>query len=109
MPGRAYSDEQIDAALEALTGSERLAAAQEQIARLAPQLQRVLTEALELGGWFGQAHEEQVLRAAGQADPEERMRAVRTLIAEETRVGMLVGVAVGFELAHQLPSTPTED
>jgi hypothetical protein len=27
---------------------------------------------------------------------------VRTLVAEETRLGMLVGVAVGFELAHEL-------
>ena len=31
-----------------------------------------------------------------------RARAVRTLIAEETRLGMLVGVAVGFELAREL-------
>ena len=30
------------------------------------------------------------------------MRAVRTLVAEETRLGMLVGVAVGLELAHEL-------
>lgn len=108
MPAQAYSDEQIDAAIDALTGSAQLAAAQEQIARLAPQLQRVLTEALELGGWFGAAHEEQVLRAAGQADPDERISAVRTLIAEETRVGMLVGVAVGFELARRLPTNPEE-
>jgi hypothetical protein len=27
---------------------------------------------------------------------------VRTLVAEETRLGMLVGVAVGLELAHEL-------
>ena len=31
------------------------------------------------------------------------MRAVRTLLAEETRLGMIVGVAVGFELARALP------
>ena len=30
---------------------------------------------------------------------------MRTLVAEETRVGMLVGVAVGFELARELPTT----
>ena len=41
-------------------------------------------------------------RAAGEADDEERLRAVRTLVAEETRIGMLVGVAVGFELAREL-------
>jgi hypothetical protein len=27
---------------------------------------------------------------------------VRNLVAEETRLGMLVGVAVGLELAHEL-------
>ena len=40
--------------------------------------------------------------AAGTADPDERMTRVRTLIAEETRVSMLVGVAVGLELGHLL-------
>jgi hypothetical protein len=34
---------------------------------------------------------------------------VATLVAEETRVGMLVGVAVGYELAHELQSTSRED
>jgi hypothetical protein len=29
---------------------------------------------------------------------------VRTLIAEETRLSMLIGVAVGYELAHELMS-----
>ena len=27
---------------------------------------------------------------------------MRTLIAEETRVAMMIGAAVGFELAHEL-------
>jgi hypothetical protein len=35
-------------------------------------------------------------------DPDLRVRATRTLLAEETRLGMLVGVAVGFELAREL-------
>ena len=48
------------------------------------------------------------LQAAGVADPDERVNAVRTLIAEETRVSMLIGVAVGFELAHLL-ANPGED
>jgi hypothetical protein len=30
---------------------------------------------------------------------------VETLVAEETRIGMLVGVAVGFELARELGQT----
>jgi hypothetical protein len=36
------------------------------------------------------------------------VRAVRTLLAEETRLGMLVGVAVGFELSRELDRPPTE-
>jgi hypothetical protein len=43
-----------------------------------------------------------VREAAGATDPGERSERIRTLLAEETRMGMLVGVAVGFELAHEL-------
>ena len=43
-----------------------------------------------------------MLKAAGKPDPDERLAAVRTLIAEETRLSMLVGVAVGYELAQTL-------
>jgi hypothetical protein len=102
-----YSDEEIDAAVQALGDPERLAGARDTVARLAPQLQRVLDEALADGGWFGSAHEEQIGRAAGEADPEARQAAVRTLLAEETRLGMLVGVAVGIELARELAKHPT--
>jgi len=109
VPAGPYSDAQIDAALESLTDPERLRDAQDLVARAAPQLQHVLAAALESGGWFGAAHEEQVRAAAEPADAGERERAVRTLIAEETRVGMLVGVAVGYELAHELERPPTED
>jgi hypothetical protein len=109
VPDGPYSDAQIDAALESLTNPERLHDAQDLVARAAPQLQRVLAAALESGGWFGPAHEEQVRAAAEPEDAGERVRAVRTLIAEETRVGMLVGVAVGYELAHELERPSTED
>jgi hypothetical protein len=102
-----YSDEEIDAAVEALGDPERLAGARDTVARLAPQLQRVLNEALAEGGWFGSAHEGEISRAAGEADPEARQAAVRTLVAEETRLGMLVGVAVGIELARELAKHPT--
>ena len=30
---------------------------------------------------------------------------MRTLLAEETRMGMLIGVAVGWELARELETT----
>lgn len=104
-----YSDEEIDAAVEALTEPERLAGARDTVARLAPQLQPVLNEALSEGGWFGSAHAEQIERAAAEADPAARETAVRTLVAEETRLGMLVGVAVGIELARELAKHPSND
>jgi hypothetical protein len=110
---RAYTDEELDAAITAITAPDRISAAQELVLRAAPQLQRVLAAALADGGWFDSAHEQVAREAAEEADPEARLRAVRTLLAEETRLGMLVGVAVGFELSRALnqrdPETPTED
>jgi hypothetical protein len=106
---RAYSDAEIDAAVGSLSDPQRLQDAQDLIARIAPQLQHVLAEALESGGWFGQAHEDQVRKATGEVDEDERARLVRMLIAEETRMGMMVGVAVGFELAHELAQTNQEE
>jgi hypothetical protein len=101
-----YSDEEIDAAIQALSDPERLAGARDTVARLAPQLQPVLNEALAAGGWFGEGHGAQVAQALAPGDEEERRRAVRTLIAEETRLSMLVGVAVGIELARELAKHP---
>jgi hypothetical protein len=43
-----------------------------------------------------------VLEASGKPDVDERRAAVQHLIAEETRVSMLIGVAVGYELARTL-------
>ena len=97
-----YTDAQLDAAVEALSDPEKLEEAQRLVASTAPQLQGILNQALESADWFGSAHQAEVLRAAGVADPDERIAAVRTLIAEETRVSMLIGVAVGYELARQL-------
>jgi hypothetical protein len=102
VPERQFTDAEVDAALEALTDPERFRAAETRVARMAPQLQRILGEALTAGGWFGEAHEGEVLKAATAPDPDDRIRAVRTLLAEETRIGMLVGVAVGWELAREL-------
>jgi hypothetical protein len=99
-PGRRFTAEQVDAAVAALADDPtRFVHAQEIVTHAAPGLQRVLNEALAAGGWFGSAHEQQVSRAVGAEDPET---AVRTLIAEETRLSMLVGVAVGLELAREL-------
>ncbi|HYU59414.1 MAG TPA: hypothetical protein VEK39_01525, partial [Solirubrobacterales bacterium] len=71
----------------------------------APKLQGVLAQALEAGGWFGESHEAEVLKAATVPDPDERLTAVRTLLAEEARMGMMVGVAVGWALAEELSQT----
>jgi hypothetical protein len=102
MPETPFSDAEVEAALEALSEPGRFREAEQRVARMAPQLQRVLNEALHEGGWFGQAHESQVRQAASAEDPAERALAIRTLLAEETRMGMLVGVAVGWELAREL-------
>jgi hypothetical protein len=97
-----YTAAEVDAAVEALSSDERFAHAQEIVTHAAPGLQRVLNAALDAGGWFGAAHETEVFKAAAIDEPNERMAAVRTLVAEETRLGMLVGVAVGLELAEEL-------
>ena len=99
---RTYTDAEVDAAVQALSDPARFEEAQRIVAEHAPALQRILNQALEEANWFGTAHHQQVLETAGKADIEERLTAVRTLIAEETRVSMLIGVAVGYELAHEL-------
>jgi len=96
------TDEQVEAAVAALSDPERFQGAERRLAQLAPQLQQVLAQALHEGGWFGEAHESQVRQAAGAGEPGERMTKIRTLLAEETRMGMLVGVAVGWELAREI-------
>jgi hypothetical protein len=100
-----YTDADLDAAIAAINEPDRLREAQELVAQSAPALQKVLAAALAEGGWFDTAHEQAVREAAAGADVEERTRAVRTLIAEETRLGMLVGVAVGIELSRELENT----
>ena len=99
---REYTDAEVDAAVAALSDPDRLAQAQRVVELSAPALQQILNQALAEENWFDTAHQQQVLEAAGKADIEERLHAVRLLLAEETRVAMLIGVAVGFELAHEL-------
>jgi hypothetical protein len=102
VPERQFTDAEIDAALEALSDPARFREAETRVSRIAPQLQRILAQALHEGGWFGEIHEGELIKAATVPDQEERIRAVRTLLAEETRIGMLVGVAVGWELSREL-------
>ena len=109
VPRRRFTDEEVDAALEALSEEGRFAEAESRVAQMAPQLQRVLAQALNEGGWFGEAHESQVRQAASAEDESDRIARMRTLLAEETRMGMLVGVAVGWELARVLELEPDDD
>jgi hypothetical protein len=97
-----FTDEQVEAAVQALSDPERFAGAERALAMLAPHLQRVLAHALEQGGWFGDAHRSQVRSAVAEPDEALRTQRIETLLAEETRMGMLVGVAVGWELAREL-------
>ena len=101
-PARTYTAAEVDAAIAALESPERFSHATEVVTHAAPGLQRVLEAALADGGWFGSAHEAELLRVAAIEDGAERLEAVSTLVDEQTRVGMLVGVAVGFELAREL-------
>jgi hypothetical protein len=104
----AHSDAEIDAAIQALSDPKRLEEAQRLVADRAPQLQHILDQALHEAGWFDQAHRASVQSAADVEDPGERLRAVHSLIVEETRVSMLIGVAVGYELANALNNPTTE-
>ncbi len=102
MSGPGYSDEQLQAAIEALLQPERFREAERRVANSAPQLQQVLVNALVDGGWFDETHQQQLAKIASIAESEERLTAFRTLLAEEARIGMMVGVAVGWELAREL-------
>lgn len=102
MVDRAYTDAELESAIAAIANPRRLREAQDVVARSAPALARVLATALDEGGWFDTGHTQAVHEASGLDDFGERVRAVRTMLAEETRLGMLVGVAVGFELAREL-------
>jgi hypothetical protein len=97
-----FSDEQVEAAVRALSDPERFAGAERSLSVLAPHLQLVLAHALEQGGWFGDAHRSQIRSALAEPDEAVRAERIETLLAEETRMGMLVGVAVGWELAREL-------
>ena len=111
MGGTSYTQEEVEAAIEALADPSRFAEAESMITRAAPSLQRLLLAALEAGGWFEEAHQEQLSSAIEIADPDERARTIRTLVAEETRIAMMIGATAGWALAEQLkePKTDSEE
>ena len=89
----AFTDEQIDRAIEALSDPERFREAEARVARAAPQLQRDPERGAARGRLVRRGP-----RVAGAQGAGRRGAPMRTLLAEETRMGMLVGVAVGWEL-----------
>jgi len=95
-------DKEFEAAIDRLMEPERFSEAERIVAKAAPQLQKVLGAALAEGGWFGESHEKETLKAATAPDPDERIASVRALLAEEARMGMMVGVAVGWALKEEL-------
>jgi hypothetical protein len=108
VPERQFTDAELHAALEQLT-PERFREWEARLARMAPQLQRTIVQILDEGGWFDDAHDAAVLKAATTPDDYERLTAVKTLVAEEARTVMFVGVAVGWELARELEGFTAED
>ncbi len=107
--GESYTAEEVDAAVAALSDPERYSHAQQVVTHAAPGLQRVLGAALVEGGWFDTAHDAQLAQAAEAEDPGERVEVMRALLEEETRLSMLVGVSVGFELARELAARRQDD
>jgi hypothetical protein len=99
-------ESEFETAIERLLDPERFAEAERVVARSAPQLQKVLISAMAEGGWFGEPHEAEALKAATVPDPDERIAAVRALLAEEARMGMMVGVAVGWALKEEMSGGP---
>jgi len=108
-PRRIYTAAEVDLAVARLGDPERLRHATEIVTHAAPALAGVLDGALADGGWFDSAHEELLARASLEPAPADRLAAVRALVDEQTRLGMLVGVAVGFELARELEASQTDD
>ena len=78
---RAYSDAEVEAAIEALSRSRAARGGPAHGRRERAGLQRILNEALHAADWFGSAHQAAVLEAAGQAGdrrpPDRRAHADR--------------------------------
>ena len=108
-PRRTYTAAEVDVAVTRLLEPDRLRHATDIVTHAAPGLAAVLDGALADGGWFDSAHDELLARASMEPELADRLAAVRALVDEQTRLGMLVGVAVGFELARELQSTHEQE
>ena len=82
MPARrSHPAAAVEAAIESLAEPGRLEEAERLVAANAPGIQRILNEALAAADWFGSAHHAAVLEAAGKPQVDDRVRALRTLLA----------------------------
>jgi hypothetical protein len=108
MPSSQPDSSDLDAVLQELAEPHGFDAIDERLAAIAPQLQKLLDGALSAGGWFDDAHESMVLKTATNPNDDARIAEVRNFVLEQTRLGMLVGVAVGWELAERLEARRSE-
>jgi hypothetical protein len=117
---RPYTAEEVDRAVREISEPHRLKRAEEIVTHAVPGLERIIENALHDGGWFSQGHEQQVGQAAAEPDLVARSQRIGQLVAEESRLAMLVGVTVGIALARELehpgtaaaeadPETPEEE
>ncbi|MGB0873394.1 MAG: hypothetical protein ACPGWS_04775 [Solirubrobacterales bacterium] len=104
MTDQQFSKEDLQEVIEGLGEVSGFDAIEGRLEQIAPQLQQLLDGALKAGGWFDDAHESVVLRTATVPDQEQRIAELRNFVLEQTRLGMLVGVAVGWEISERLDS-----
>lgn len=102
MSESSFSESELEAAVGRLEDADRLRAAEERVSAVAPALQRVLAGSMAAGGWFGDSHRAELERIAKIEDPDERSKSIDLLVAEEARIAMMVGAAVGWALAEEL-------
>ena len=107
MPDRRYTAEQVDAAVG---GARRPRALRPRAGDRHPRRARAAARP-QRGAGRGRlvrrrARGRDRPRRADRGAATSALRAVRTLVAEEARLGMLVGVAVGLELARRAVARP---
>ncbi|MEX1220467.1 MAG: hypothetical protein WEB05_08770 [Solirubrobacterales bacterium] len=104
-----WTEEELRRAVEKLSEPGSFAEAEQVVGTVAPDLQGVLVSALGAGGWFGESHQSETLKAATIPDEDSRLTAIRALLTEETHIGMMVGVAVGWALRAELAESSEVD
>lgn len=93
---------ELEAALQALQVPGRFDTAERLVRQVAPGLHRILLDALASGGWNAADDAREIDRALAAGDAPGVRDALGSLLGEQTRLAMLVGVAVGMELAREL-------